>query len=45
MIATNLKAEAITSLIEDWDRSYDPEKSTLILAHLRRDVRDLNLRS
>ena len=45
MIATNLKAEAITSLIEDWDRSYDPEKSTLILAHLRRDVRDLNERA
>ncbi|TPJ81909.1 Ti-type conjugative transfer relaxase TraA [Mesorhizobium sp. B2-5-13] len=45
VIGTNLKAEAITSLIEDWDRSYDPEKSTLILAHLRRDVRDLNERA
>lgn len=42
VIGTNLKAEAVTSLIEDWNRSYDPEKSTLILAYLRRDVRDLN---
>jgi Ti-type conjugative transfer relaxase TraA len=45
VIGTDLKAEAITSLIEDWDRTYDPEKSTLILAHLRRDVRDLNDRA
>ena len=45
VIGTNLKVEAITSLIEDWDREYDPAKSTLILAHLRRDVRDLNERA
>ncbi len=45
VIGTELKAEAITRLIEDWDRGYDPAKSTLILAHLRRDVRDLNERA
>ncbi|SCB49550.1 Ti-type conjugative transfer relaxase TraA [Rhizobium multihospitium] len=38
-----LKAEAVQSLITDWDHSYDPAKSTLILAHLRRDVRMLNV--
>lgn len=36
------KAHAISALIEDWNRDYDPTKSTLILAHLRRDVRTLN---
>ncbi|WP_106754637.1 MULTISPECIES: Ti-type conjugative transfer relaxase TraA [Pannonibacter] len=36
------KAEAVEALIEDWNRDYDPAKSTLILAHLRRDVRALN---
>ncbi len=34
--------DAITSLIADWDREYDPAKSSLILAHRRRDVRMLN---
>ncbi len=43
VIGANLKAEAVDSLIADWDRSYDPAKSTLILAHLRRDVRTLNI--
>ncbi|MBY4617133.1 Ti-type conjugative transfer relaxase TraA [Rhizobium redzepovicii] len=38
----DLKAQAIESLIADWDRDYDPSKSSLILAHLRRDVRMLN---
>lgn len=42
VIGKKLKADAMTKLIEDWDRYYDPRKSTLILAHLRRDVRDLN---
>jgi hypothetical protein len=42
LIAQTLKADAIESLIADWNRDYDPEKSTLILAHLRRDVRQLN---
>ncbi|MNR96561.1 ATP-dependent RecD-like DNA helicase [compost metagenome] len=34
--------DAITTLIADWDREYDPAKSSLILAHRRRDVRMLN---
>lgn len=42
MMATMLKADAVTNLIADWNRDYDPTKSTLILAHLRRDVRMLN---
>lgn len=42
LIAQTLKADAIETLIADWDRDYDPEKSSLILAHLRRDVRQLN---
>lgn len=42
MMATLLKADAVTNLIADWNREYDPEKSSLILAHLRRDVRMLN---
>ncbi|MBS7707884.1 Ti-type conjugative transfer relaxase TraA [Chelatococcus asaccharovorans] len=36
------RAEAIGALIEDWNRDYDPAKSSLILAHRRRDVRELN---
>ncbi|MGR7993496.1 Ti-type conjugative transfer relaxase TraA [Xanthobacter sp. ZOL 2024] len=36
------KAEAVAALIEDWNCDYDTAKSTLILAHLRRDVRVLN---
>ncbi|MHB1101731.1 MAG: Ti-type conjugative transfer relaxase TraA [Devosia sp.] len=43
VIGEDLKAEAVNRLIADWDRSYDPTKSTLILAHLRRDVRMLNM--
>lgn len=42
MIGSDLKADAVTNLIADWTRDYDPAKSTLILAHLRRDVRMLN---
>lgn len=42
MIASELKSEAVTNLIADWNRDYDPSKSALILAHLRRDVRTLN---
>lgn len=42
VIGEKLKAQAITSLIAAWDFEYDPAKSTLILAHLRRDVRELN---
>jgi len=36
------KADAVRDLIDDWNWEYDPAKSTLILAHLRRDVRALN---
>lgn len=42
MIGAELKADAVANLIADWNRDYDPAKSTLILAHLRRDVRMLN---
>lgn len=42
MIGSALKADAVSNLIADWNRDYDPAKSTLILAHLRRDVRMLN---
>lgn len=42
VIGSELKADAVTNLIADWNREYDPAKSTLILAHLRRDVRMLN---
>ncbi len=39
---TRLKAEAVETLIADWNLDYDQTKTTLILAHLRRDVRMLN---
>ncbi len=39
---TRLKAEAVEHLIADWNREYDPAKTTLMLAHLRRDVGLLN---
>lgn len=42
VVGSALKTEAITALIADWNRDYEPGKSTLILAHLRRDVRALN---
>ncbi|AVH45665.1 Ti-type conjugative transfer relaxase TraA [Agrobacterium tumefaciens] len=42
MIGLRLKDEAVESLITAWDRDYDPSKTSLILAHLRRDVRMLN---
>lgn len=42
MIGMRLKDEAVESLIAAWDRDYDPSKTSLILAHLRRDVRMLN---
>nr|WP_234894100.1 MULTISPECIES: Ti-type conjugative transfer relaxase TraA [Rhizobium/Agrobacterium group] len=40
---TRLKAEAVERLIGDWNHDYDQTKTTLILAHLRRDVRMLNI--
>ena len=42
VLGSELKAQAIENLIADWNRDYDPAKSSLILAHLRRDVRALN---
>jgi Ti-type conjugative transfer relaxase TraA len=42
VMGSELKAQAVSALIGDWSRDYDPAKSTLILAHLRRDVRALN---
>ncbi|MCM2435788.1 Ti-type conjugative transfer relaxase TraA [Agrobacterium rosae] len=40
---TRLKTEAVERLIGDWNHDYDQTKTTLILAHLRRDVRMLNI--
>ncbi|RWB22494.1 MAG: Dtr system oriT relaxase, partial [Mesorhizobium sp.] len=42
VLGSELKAEAIENLIADWNRDYDSAKTTLILAHRRRDVRMLN---
>ncbi|AHK45834.1 conjugal transfer protein TraA [Ensifer adhaerens OV14] len=42
LIGSELKAAAVECLIADWSRDYDPTRTTLILAHLRRDVRMLN---
>ena len=42
VIGKRLKAEAVESLIASWNRDYDPRKSMLMLAHLRRDVHMLN---
>ncbi|MDI7861916.1 Ti-type conjugative transfer relaxase TraA [Rhizobiaceae bacterium n13] len=42
MIGAELKSDAVSNLIADWIRDYDPSTSSLILAHLRRDVRTLN---
>ncbi len=45
VIGSDLKADAVDNLIAAWDRDYDPAKTSLILAHLRRDVRMLNQRA
>ncbi|WP_040853559.1 Ti-type conjugative transfer relaxase TraA [Phyllobacterium sp. YR531] len=42
IIGEKLKAGAVARLIADWNDEYDRAKTTLILAHLRRDVRELN---
>lgn len=42
VVGSELKVDAVSRLIADWDRDYDPAKTSLILAHLRRDVRMLN---
>jgi Ti-type conjugative transfer relaxase TraA len=36
------RQDAIAGLIENWSHDFHPEKSMLILAHRRRDVRELN---
>ncbi|NLR97320.1 Ti-type conjugative transfer relaxase TraA [Rhizobium sp. P38BS-XIX] len=43
VLGSKLKAQAVEHLIADWDRDYDQTKTTLILAHLRRDVHMLNV--
>jgi Ti-type conjugative transfer relaxase TraA len=42
VLGSLLKADAVENLIADWNSSFDQKKTTLILAHLRRDVRMLN---
>lgn len=42
IIGKQLKTEAVSTLIADWNRDYNPATTMLILAHLRRDVRELN---
>lgn len=42
VITRPLKDQAITAMIEDWSRDYDPSSSMLMLAHLRDDVYQLN---
>lgn len=42
LVGLELKDQAVSALIRDWIAEYDPNRSSLILAHLRRDVRALN---
>lgn len=43
VLGSRLKSEAVENLIANWNKDYDQTKTTLILAHLRRDVRMLNV--
>lgn len=43
VVGESLKSEAVENLISAWNHDYDPTKSMLMLAHLRRDVRMLNM--
>ncbi|WP_440980817.1 Ti-type conjugative transfer relaxase TraA [Shinella sumterensis] len=43
VLGSRLKTEAVDRLIADWNQDYDQSQTTLILAHLRRDVRMLNV--
>lgn len=43
VLGARLKHETVERLIADWNHDYDQTKTTLILAHLRRDVRMLNV--
>lgn len=45
LIETKTKADAIDALLKDWVACYDPSRSSLILAYLKRDVRALNERA
>lgn len=45
ILGSMYKAEAVANLISDWSRDHDLAKTSLILAHLRRDVRMLNERA
>lgn len=45
IVGAELKADAVSALIADWEREHDPDRTSLILAHLRRDVRMLNERA
>lgn len=42
IVGSEFKAQAVQNLIADWERDYDPTRTMLILANLRRDVRMLN---
>lgn len=42
VIETATKAAAMAALVKDWIGDYDPNRSSLILAFMRRDVRALN---
>jgi Ti-type conjugative transfer relaxase TraA len=43
LFSARLKSKAVERLIADWNHDYDQTKTMLILAHLRRDVRMLNV--
>lgn len=42
IIETGTKDEAISALVRDWIEDFDPNRTSLILAYMRRDVQALN---
>ncbi|MEP0232710.1 Ti-type conjugative transfer relaxase TraA [Roseibium sp.] len=42
VVGLPLKDQVFGAMIEDWSADYDPSKSMLMLAHLRKDVHRLN---
>ncbi|WP_306150439.1 MULTISPECIES: Ti-type conjugative transfer relaxase TraA [unclassified Roseibium] len=42
VVSLPLKDQVFGAMIDDWSRDYDPSKSMLMLAHLRKDVHRLN---
>ncbi|WP_395172988.1 Ti-type conjugative transfer relaxase TraA [Roseibium alexandrii] len=42
VVSLPLKEQVFGAMIDDWSRDYDPSKSMLMLAHLRKDVHRLN---